>query len=292
MLHYLLDEAVPGNKIPRVYADTGIELNMIRDYVMEMQKNEDRVVIIKPTVPIKSMLESEGYPFKSKKHSSMLEIYQKYKTTENRTGLQHYLHISTDDKSWASSNSCPQILKQQFVPDYPLKISDRCCLRMKEEPLRKWQKENNKNYAILGLTRDEGGRRYNAVCMAWQTKTSFNFQPLVPVTKAWEDWYIELRGIKLCDIYGEPYNFPRTGCKGCPFIQNLQKELDTLEKYFPAERKQCELIWGPVYAEYRRIGYRLKKPEPKQMDIFDCIKEDAKDVSNDHKHTRPASGRA
>ena len=32
-----------------------------------------------------------------------------------------------------------------------------------------------------------------------------------------------------------------------------------MKKYFPDERKQCELIWGPIYDEYRKIGYRLKK---------------------------------
>ena len=67
--------------------------------------------------------------------------------------------------------------------------------------------------------------------------------------------------IDICDIYKPPYNFVRTGCKGCPFALNLQEELDTLEKYFPNERKQCEIIWKPVYDEYRRIGYRLKPIE-------------------------------
>lgn len=45
------------------------------------------------------------------------------------------------------------------------------------------------------------------------------------------------------------------------FNIHLQKELDVLEKYFPTERKQCEIIWKPVYDEYRRIGYRLKDNE-------------------------------
>lgn len=42
------------------------------------------------------------------------------------------------------------------------------------------------------------------------------------------------------------------------FARYLQKELDTLGEYFPEERKQCEIIWKPVYDEYRRLGYRLK----------------------------------
>lgn len=33
VLSALIDMACPENKIPRVYANTGIELNMIRDFV-------------------------------------------------------------------------------------------------------------------------------------------------------------------------------------------------------------------------------------------------------------------
>jgi len=105
----------------------------------------------------------------------------------------------------------------------------------------------------------EGGRRATAKCLAFKNKgKGISFHPLVPVTKEWEDWFISEYNIEICDIYKEPYNFNRTGCKGCPFNINLQKELDILEKYFPGERTQCEAIWKPVYDEYRRIGYRLK----------------------------------
>lgn len=34
-----------------------------------------------------------------------------------------------------------------------------------------------------------------------------------------------------------------------------------MKKYLPDEYKQCEMLWKPVYDEYRRIGYRLKKKE-------------------------------
>ena len=39
-----------------------------------------------------------------------------------------------------------------------------------------------------------------------------------------------------------------------------------MELYLPAERKQCEIIWKPIYDEYRRIGYRLKQDE--QLKLF------------------------
>jgi 3'-phosphoadenosine 5'-phosphosulfate sulfotransferase (PAPS reductase)/FAD synthetase len=273
VLHYLIDEALPGNSIPRVYANTGIELNIVRDFVIELQKSDRRIEIIKPSVPIEPMLKRDGYPFKSKSHSNFVE---RYKRAGKTLSVKQYLGEREDKKPWSSEKSCPDILKYQFTPDFDrLKISDKCCLRMKEEPLQNWGKKNGRRLAIIGITGDEGGRRGNAVCMSWQSKSRFNFQPLMPVSKEFEDWYIAERNIKLCDIYGEPYNFPRTGCKGCPFAVNLQRELDILEKFFPAERRQCELIWGPVYEEYRRIGYRLKKPAPKyeakQMTIFDYI---------------------
>ena len=74
---------------------------------------------------------------------------------------------------------------------------------------------------------------------------------------------VEQFKIELPEVYYPPYNFKRTGCKGCPFAIELQNELDVLEKYFPEERKQCEVIWKPVYDEYRRLGYRLRKEEQK-----------------------------
>jgi hypothetical protein len=46
-----------------------------------------------------------------------------------------------------------------------------------------------------------------------------------------------------------------------------------MERLLPAERKQCEYIWKPVYEEYRRLGYRLRKDETieGQMDISDFL---------------------
>lgn len=249
VLSALVDMAIPDNKIPRVYANTGIELNMIRDFVFNMQKTDDRIIIIKPTVPIKKMLEEKGYPFKSKEHSLYVSEYQRM--GERSAYYQRYLYPDKKRKSYG----CPKILRYQFTPDFSLKISKKCCDKLKKEPLNLWMKQNNKYFTITGMRADEGGSRNNISCFNLKNK---KFHPLAVVTNEWEEWFIKTYNIKICDIYNPSYNFIRTGCKGCPFAINLQQELDTLEKYFPAERKQCEYIWKPVYDEYRRIGYRLK----------------------------------
>ena len=95
-------------------------------------------------------------------------------------------------------------------------------------------------------------------CLAFSNGKLKSFHPLAVVTKDWEDWFVKEYHVELCDIYKPPYNVKRTGCKGCPFAVNLQENLDVLQKYFPKEREQCQIIWKPVYDEYRRIGYRLR----------------------------------
>lgn len=258
VLSALVDMAIPGNKIPRVYANTGIEWNMVRNFVFDMQKEDNRIQIIAPKTPIKRMLEEEGYPFKSKRHSEILSTYQKHLTMEGMDGLLHYTGQHPDGKIWAPSHSCPKRLLYQFTPDFKLKISDKCCKRLKEDPIKEWQKNNKRPFSMLGLMREEGGRRENAKCIRFKDGKFKSFQPLVVLTKDWENWFIKEYDIKIPDIYYPPYNFDRTGCKGCPFSIDLQRDLDIAEEFFPEERAQCEIIWKPVYDEYRRIGYRLK----------------------------------
>lgn len=50
VLHHLIDEAIPGNKIPRVFINTGIEYEFIRKYVIDLKQNDDRFVIFNSNV--------------------------------------------------------------------------------------------------------------------------------------------------------------------------------------------------------------------------------------------------
>ena len=40
VLHHLIDMAIPGNKIPRVFDDTGIEYNLVREFVRERERGQ------------------------------------------------------------------------------------------------------------------------------------------------------------------------------------------------------------------------------------------------------------
>lgn len=252
VLHYLIDEALPGNRIPRVYADTGIEYNDVKSFVRSMADHDDRITIIKPSVNIKQMLERDGYPFKSKEHSHVLAVFQRSGRVNT---VKRYLY---DDRG---KYHCPKTLEYQFSGKLDLKVSEKCCQRIKKDPFKRWEKEHCRSIAITGMMASEGGRRANMQSCIITDKEGClkKFHPLLKVSEAWEEWYIKERDIRLCKLYYPPYSFKRTGCKGCPYALELQEQLEVMYTLMPEEYRQCELIWKPVYDEYRRIGYRLKK---------------------------------
>lgn len=258
--HHLLDMALPGNQIPRVFADTGIEYNEIRKFVKTIKENDKRVVMLQPSLPIKETLKKYGYPFGSKHHSAVWKLYKKH-GFKSQTVTAYYEHASN-----FHSYQCPNILKYQFSESFDsLNISDKCCDYLKKKPMEQYSKDTGRKIAIVSIMAAEGGRRSSAVCLAFSGNRLKEFHPLAPVSLEWERWFIEKYSIPLCKLYYPPYSFERTGCKGCPFSLHLQKQLETMQTYFPNERKQCEDIWKPVYDEYRRIGYRLKKEEQIRM---------------------------
>ena len=230
VLSKLIDMALPDNKIPRVYANTGIEYNSMVKFVREQQKKDDRIVMIQPKVNIKKVLETYGYPFKSKQHSFYVRVFQR--NGMDSKAVQFYL------KTTGGKYDCPEKLRYQFTDEFTqrLKINDSCCKYMKEKPLDDYKKEHNKPNQILGLMASEGGRRASVNCLT-HIGNKLSFHPLAKVTKDWEEWFIKEYGIELCELYKEPYNFERTGCKGCPFSLSLSlSSAGSYGKVFPKRK--------------------------------------------------------
>lgn len=260
ILHYLIDMALPGNKIPRVFIDTGIEYADVRHFALDFCVDDpERFWHIRPSENIKEILEKYGYPFKSKEHSLRVDWFNR---GSNANFVKKYI-----DGSAGARFSCPKILKYQFAERGKYHYSNLCCRKLKKEPAHKWAKEHNKNIVITGMRSAEGGNRAHLGCVITDSKGRLlKFHPLIKVDDAFEDWFVRKYRIVLCDLYYSPFKFKRTGCKGCPFALDLQEQLSLMEKYLPYERIACENIWKPVYSEYRRIGYRLDANE--QLKLF------------------------
>ena len=260
VLHYLLDLALPNNKIPRLFINTGIEYEYIVDFVKQLEQKDSRIQIVNSGVNIKKMLEIEGYPFKSKEHSLKVGEWQKGSIAKSS--------IYYKEMSGKSRYACPKKLLYQYERNFKLRLSDKCCYRLKKDIFHKWEKENKKHILMTGMLAEDGGQRANLVnCIITKKDKVVKFHPLLVCSTDWENYFIEKYNIQLCKLYYPPFNFKRTGCKGCPYSLNLQEQLDIMGKYLPEEKRQCERIWKPVYDEYRRINFRLKN----QTTIFDFI---------------------
>ncbi len=254
VLSKLIDIAIPNNDIPRVFINTGIEYKAIVDFVHEKMKKDKRFIEIKPSIPLSMIFKKYGYPFKSKEHSQLVHLFQQ--NGHSKTTLRYY-----DPPENRKRFGCPKILKYQFEEGTELKISDKCCTKLKKEPFSKWQEENSKPYKMTGERLLEGGlRASHKRCLVIDKNSKLKkFKPLNPTTNEWIEWFINKYQVELCKLYDEPYNFKRTGCLGCPFNIKLQDTLDTLEKTLPLEKKKAEAIWKEVYQEYRKLNYRLKR---------------------------------
>ena len=113
VLHYLLDLALPNNKIPRVFINTGIEYLEIVKFVKGLAANDDRFVLISPTKNIKNILEEYGYPFKSKEHSQ--RIYE-FNRNSKAPFLKRYI-TGIDKNGNSTIFKCPKKLLYQFEDD-------------------------------------------------------------------------------------------------------------------------------------------------------------------------------
>ena len=188
VLHHLVDLALPGNQIPRVFIDTGIEYKAIRDFVLDMASKDDRFRIIKPTKPIKGVLETYGYPFKSKQHSHNLAVYQ-----HSGMGRSVERYLGTIESN--TKFRCPKSLIYQFTDEFQLKVSDQCCLRLKKNPVHKWERENGRRIAMTGMRQAEGGERASIKgCILTDKNGNVSkFHPLLVVSDEWEDKFVRER---------------------------------------------------------------------------------------------------
>ena len=153
-------------------------------------------------------------------------------------------------------------MRYQFTKEFKengVKLSDKCCYKLKKETALRYEQQSGRRIAITGIRGQEGGMRGLVGCTIFDGKGLKKFHPLQVVSDEWEEEFIKRYNVQLCELYYPPYNFKRTGCKGCPFALDLQKQLLVMKKLLPNEYKQCLILWKPVYDEYVRLGYRLSK---------------------------------
>lgn len=212
-------------EVPAVYSNTGLEYPDIRKHV----KQFENVEIVVPKRNFMQVLTEEGYPIISK------DVSRKIRLVTN--ARQKGKHSAVEDAfvgAGTYENSRYACTKYKPLLDVDFRISDECCMAMKEKPLTEWQK-NEQRKPFIGIMANESIRRRNAWitygCNVFDTKHP-NSKPLSVWTEQDIYEYTKRYNLPLAKPYGEiiydgckycTTGCNRTGCIFCGYGAHLDK---------------------------------------------------------------------
>lgn len=250
-------------KTQYVFFDTGIEYEATKKHLDYLEKKYGIEILRRRAIePVPYACKKYGVPFMNKFVSEMIQRLQKHKFKwEDKPFeelLEEYPRCKIALKWWCNmhgKNSRFNIdhhkaLKEFMVtypPDFP--ISNRCCDKSKKDLAKQIVKDNDNDLVIIGIRKAEGGVRSTAYdsCFSESSKGKVaNFRPLFWVTNADKEEYENDRNITHSECYTR-YGLKRTGCAGCPFGRDFEKELEVIEKYEPKLYKAVNNIFGKSY---------------------------------------------
>lgn len=230
---------------PAVFVDTGLEYPEVRQFA----KSKENVIVLKPEMSFRKVIEKYGYPLISKQVANTIEY------ANPGTLRWELLHGNIKkDNGKPSEFNCQQ---WAFLKDAPFKVSSRCCNVMKKKPLHKFDKESGLK-PIIGTMASESRQRQ----AQWLTHGCNSFDANNPASKPISFWteqdifeYIKRYNLPYASVYGDivendgklcTTGCDRTGCVFCGFGCHLEKEpnrFQQLKETHPKLYKYCMKPW-------------------------------------------------
>ena len=156
----------------------------------------------------KRVVEYYGYPLFSKRISNAIRTYQH--AMSSRTKKNSLDYIQRNFKKYIPYINCP--------------ISDKCCDKLKKEPIRKKAKELGLECAILGILASESYQRekdwLEYGCNVFHKHKDNQSRPLSFWTNEDIDEYISKYNVRISKLYEMGYK--RNGCMYCGFGVHLE----------------------------------------------------------------------
>lgn len=182
----------------------------------EREENHTNIITVIPkdlhgdVWNFKKVVERYGYPIFSKRVSNAIRTYQHALTVKTKQNSLDYI-----DRNFR---------KYSQYKDFP--ISDKCCDKLKKEPLRRKAKELGLKCAILGILACESYQRekdwLEYGCNVFHERKDNQSRPL----SFWTDKdileYIERYNVKISKLYD--FGYTRNGCMFCGYGVHLEPE--------------------------------------------------------------------
>ncbi|MBO6181518.1 phosphoadenosine phosphosulfate reductase family protein [bacterium] len=218
-------------EVPAVFVDTGLEYPEARKFI----KSFDNVIVIRPEITFKEVLEQYGYPVISKEVAGFIE--------DNRKHPDGYTAKKFDSNSEyiKKYGSRYDMSKWKPLRDSDFKISSKCCKVMKKRPAHKFEKESGLKPFIATMAAESNLRKTEYLkkgCNSFNTKRPAS-TPLGFWTEQDIFQYLVENNLPYCSVYGEikqdengkyyTTKAKRTGCMFCMFGVHVEKSPNRFE---------------------------------------------------------------
>jgi len=247
--------------VPAVFVDTGLEFPEIREFV----KTIDNVTWLKPKMPFNKVIEKYGYPVGSKEVSQYV-----YEIQNTKTPSLLHTRLYGNDKGVGKLPN-----KWRCLLSAPFKVGNQCCVVMKKQPCKRYEKETQRKPYIGTMCSDSSLRTTTYLkqgCNAFE-----NNRPISTPLSFWHEtdiWeYIEKKHLSYSSIYTKGYS--NTGCMFCMYGIHMEKSPNRFQKMsltHPKLYEYCihQLGCGKVldYIGISYQPYKLKIPQGTQPDLF------------------------
>ncbi len=259
------------HRIKYVFFDTGIEYRATKEHIKFLeQKYGIEILVKRPQKPIPICCREYGQPFLSKQVSEWISRLQRHnfkwedksfkklckEYPDCKAALRWWCNEWGEKKNGNTSSyniKYNKYLKEFMIENPPkFRISNRCCTFAKKHVAHRAIKEFDADLSIIGVRKSEGGARATAYknCFSSKNDDADQYRMIFWYKNEDKEFYNDLFNIENSRCYTE-YGLQRTGCAGCPYGRNFEKELEIIKEYEPKLYKAVCSIFKESY-EYTR----------------------------------------
>lgn len=180
--------------VPAVFCDTGLEFPEVRQFAM----NTENVVVLRPEMNFRKVIETCGYPIVSKRVADTVEYGHK-------PGSFRWKELHGEIVRSNGTKSEFNCEKWRYLLDAPFKVSSRCCNVMKKKPMKKYSKETGRVPIIATMANESRSRRstwMSTGCNAFNKKSPSS-QPMSFWTEDDVLQYLHTYNVPYASVYGD-----------------------------------------------------------------------------------------
>lgn len=278
-----------------------ISVSSLEDKSIQRVHKALGVETIKPGRPKVEILNEFGFPVISKKIAGRIDTLQ-HPTEKNKT-IRHAIITGECGAQGHYAKNSRMKLPQKWLEPFagyenenegvnyriaPFKVSNKCCLYMKEQPSDRWAKEH-KSRPYLGLMASEGGQREEALTdhgCNYFGKTVIRSAPFTPFVRQdilrlaieMDKWYHEHIDVFEAEFHKQSYGKNKDGSLKeyeplksiVPGIYgNIERKPDGTLYTTGAQRTGCSMCGFGVHMEPRPHRFdQLRQRNPKEWEFW------------------------